>query len=304
MNKTEQGNGSSVRVNFTGALRLGVSLFVLAVVIFLPGNGGSAQEGPEDGSEDNSKEKVPLHQLREKFRENVSELRKLQEQKFQEAREREKEINRERDKLQKLRERTRSIKEDNAELKGTVSDLSKEVDALSKKVNDARRRDTRLRKIAEKLGRHLHEYLDRAVPYRIKTRKEELQEIRSHDNDDQSPVKKLELLWLFGLEEFQAARSSEMLNRRLVLPDGRKKHANLLRVGHRLLLFRTEDGSDAGMMVRKSEGEWTPDTMDSTGFSETVRNAMEMMKNRQSPKRVLLPLDLSRNQSPRKRKSE
>ena len=76
----------------------------------------------------------------------------------------------------------------------------------------------------------------------------------------------------------------------MTLPDGRKKHARVARVGHRFLFYVTEDGLEGGTMERKGGG-WAWVAADAAGLAD-LKKAVRIMARQDAPGRAPLPLEL------------
>jgi hypothetical protein len=181
-------------------------------------------------------------------------------------------------------------------LEARVEDLSREEKDLRKEIETIRGEMDRLEKRREASSRALEEarlsmdrfraeatrYVEDGIPYRREARLREARSSRVPGSISET----LGGIWSFFQKELSIARTGEVYTEEVRLPDGRRKHARILRVGKQVLGYVTEDGEEVGLW-HPGDG-WRP--AGTPGEAEAVRSAAEILDRRHAPEWIALPL--------------
>ncbi len=180
--------------------------------------------------------------------------------------------------------------------KKQLEKLKSKHESLSKTVQDLQSRVKTTSNIARRFRKQLRTYIRHTVPYRTDSR------LRRLRNDqlpvDKKPIQALNALWDAARTERSDSRTSEVFTEQVTLPDNRKKHARMIRIGHNLLYFKTEDGNEVGRAVMDEDGSWRwqmpsrTSGISSTKWSGLVTRSLNMIQDEVRPQFLFLPVDL------------
>jgi hypothetical protein len=142
--------------------------------------------------------------------------------------------------------------------------------------------DARFRSALDDAVAGASQFVRDGIDYR---REDRLERLGAGAPEGAPPTERLGRFWSFVQEELRLARSGETYGAEIPLEGGRRKHARIVRVGHLLQGFVTEDGIEAGLETRAG---WRTDE---AAVAENVRKAVEMLDRRRAPALLVLPLE-------------
>jgi hypothetical protein len=130
--------------------------------------------------------------------------------------------------------------------------------------------------------------IENRIPYR---RIDRLVRLRGLDEDGKEKLVSdiLGRVWNFSQEEIRIAGSGETFTNEISLGSDRRQNVRLFRVGHQILGYVTEDGTQTGIWLKQEEGAGWRHNLEGVG-AEAVRKAVDILDRRISPEYVGLPI--------------
>lgn len=174
--------------------------------------------------------------------------------------------------LSDLRDREREADRDLAEVRAELDKLKE------KEASDAQR--SAIASELEKLVTEAKDFVVRGIPYRVEDRT-----LRLGSSGGESLSGQFDRYWSFLQEELRIARSGEAFSAEVPLDAARTKPARLIRVGHLVLGYVSEDGQDAGLW---NGSRWAPPA--GPEDEKAIREAVEILDRRRAPELLSLPV--------------
>jgi len=189
--------------------------------------------------------------------------------------------------LTELREREEDIDRELAKLKNDVEQLRQEEQAnVSAQLQ-----------LTDKIDKWIFnaaKMVEQGIPYRKEERLKRLTGSVENENSRQTPYlsDKLGGCWSFFQEEMRIAGSGESFTGQVSVGDDRLRHARLCRVGHQILGYLTEDGSETGIWLPGQDGLcWRHSS--SGPEAEAIRAAVEILDHRERPRLISVPVEIT-----------
>ncbi len=215
----------------------------------------------------------------------LRELREVRESYYEYREEAARRLDAARSTVSVLERKVEDLLEEERKLDSHIHSMRKEISALEKERRLLVSRRERVRKEIGKFVETMKGMILCGIPYNQGERVGLLDAVGDRGVPLSDAVR---MIWSFFREELHFARSSETYTDVVDLPDGRRKHARILRVGKVFLGFVTEDGEDVGIWI-KGRG-WVTDLL--PGEKEGIRRGVEVLDRKRAPEWVLLPVPL------------
>ncbi len=136
------------------------------------------------------------------------------------------------------------------------------------------------------------EMIQKGIPYKINERTSSLIDIA--ESSDIKVSDKFIHLWSNFQKELALARSSESYSSRIHISADRLQYAKVLRIGHRVLAYLTEDGKSPGIWLDSSSYTgWNRNLQENE--RQTIDTALRILENREIPDYVHMTVVLSDN---------
>jgi hypothetical protein len=218
----------------------------------------------------------------------LRELRELRAGYYRRKRARQAKIDATRAEIASLRKELAGLGEETDKIDKDLAAARAEVRDLESRKSDHGIRLTKIRSSIPPFVEAARKHIREGPPCRIDSRLKALAAI----GPDGRIAESLGGLWVAFQDEVRMARSGETYTDEVKLPDGRRKHARMLRVGKHVLAFVTEDGLETGLWIR-GEG-WVTDP--ARIRPDAIRAAIEILDRRRAPEWVPLPVPIGGGQ--------
>lgn len=261
------------------------TLFLLAILIVCSAFGKLQADPQKNRSTD---------ELRKQLRKKVRKLQNKRASFQQSLRKNERNIRSKKEKLATLETQLKKLNETRNGLQKNLDRHRKQNRNLNEQLDRLREDRTRILNHLESFGRKLRSHVRSTIPYRKQKRTERittlLKKLRNHRNTfDPTPIiSVLTGFRAFVLDEYSDSIRSSIETRRVQLPDGRKKYANVGRIGQGIQFFVTEDRKEGGVRIWK-EQEWKWLTSPENISYSLLHRGLNIIRERERPRRIPFP---------------
>lgn len=189
-------------------------------------------------------------------------------------------------KVEEARSAISRLEREQAELELKREELQSELEAISAEVDGLRDKRFTQESALQSLGAIIDEASRHARSVVIGGSRFQLEDrLALLPVAGEPPADGLEQYLKFLAQELKLARSCEVYAADIPLGGGRIKPARVVRVGHLMQAFATEDGEEFGF---QSADGW--EVLESGNLEQSVIHAIEILDGRRAPKLIELPL--------------
>lgn len=228
-------------------------------------------------------------QLAERIYEKVEQLQELRNQVVQARQERE-----------PIQQQINRLREDRRQLEFEIETLRANIDTLQADLDRMQEQEDRLESLPLDPLDSVHRYMDNlarrielGVPYQREQRLFHLSEIEAdlEAGDAAERYSAVRSLLVLASEQLRDARSIELLNQPVILPDSRERHAYQMRFGLVGHAFLSEDGRSIGLAAPESDEDWSLDL--SIHEQRRLQQGLDILRERAAPRLTLIPFQRS-----------
>jgi len=275
-----------------------LGLTVLACVAAMTGSGGvqeSSTASPDEAGGQSLDGDRSVSELNDLLERKITSLQRARRSYHQTLRQKERAISDARSRLETLKRDVRKKKEQAEKKRARLQQRNETHEDLSQDVKKLKKQHSSLSDLADRLATRLREYVRGTVPYRRDSRLNPLK--ADALSLQEQPVQVLNTLWNRARKELNRSRNAEIYTKQVTLSGDRKKHARLVRIGHNILFYITEVGSEVGRAVRRDDGSWTWSAQTDPDRIRSFKQALDMIRDEARPVRLPLPVDLTSSSS-------